>query len=268
MQYIYRGQPERIYTTYKNAAGVATAPSSAKVSIYYQDDTIVTDSDGVSLNNVTPLAVSGSAGVYYWDVKLSTSHSTGYYGAFWSGTIEGEYTYTDVPQVFKVIDRKLSIMEAVFVRKLRDKLLMQPGVGQYQDKFPDEDAELRTYIQNSIDQFNFYPPKITSYTAVTLPEQYHAVIEMGGLIWALIGLTVLEAGKHFSYSDNGISITRDRSGKYQSIWTPLLTAYFQMLEKLKKVMALSSLKMEGQFSSSTGYPRSLDRALRGVRKWF
>jgi len=268
MQYIYRGQPERIYTTYKNAAGVATTPVDPGVTVRFQDDTIVTDSDGVSLNNVTPTVVSGSTGVYYLDIKLRTDASFGYYGAFWSGTIEEEYTYQEVPQVFRVVSTKISIKEAVLVRGMRDKLLMQPGINQYQDKFPDEDAELRTYVQNSIDQFNFFPPMVTSYSASTLPEQYFGLIELGGVIWGLIGLSILEAGKHFTYSDNGISIGRDRSGKYSGIWGPLLTAYLSMLEKTKKVMALSSLRMEGQFSSTVGYPRSLDRALRGVRKWF
>ena len=268
MQYIYRGQPERIYTTYKDASGTAVDPIDPKVTIRFQDDSIVVDSDGVTLNEVTPSKVSGSTGVYYWDIKLRSDAPLGYYGAFWSGVINGEYTFTEVPQVFRVVSTRISIKEAVLVRGMRDKLLMQPGVSQYQDKFPDEDAELRTYIQNSIDQFNFFPPIVTSYNADTLPEQYFGLIELGGVIWALIGLSILEAGKHFAYSDNGISITRDRSGKYSGIWTPLLTSYLSMLEKTKKVMALSRLRMEGQFSSTVGYPRSLDRALRGVRKWF
>lgn len=115
--------------------------------------------------------------------------------------------------------------------------------------------------------FNVAPPVFSPFTFKSLPEQYYSCVANGLAIYALVGLQVLEAGKHFSYSDHGITLARDRSGKYQAAANALITMYVQQREKIKKIYGFERIGPHGLFSSTSGFPINLTRVLRGVRKW-
>ena len=152
------------------------------------------------------------------------------------------------------------------LERVRSQLFMHQDAGGYINKFI-RDRELLDHLQTSLNWWNSYPPAITFHTFLEVPQPYYSIIEEGAVINALIALGVFEAGKHFIYNDNGISLTRDRSGKYQAIYGQLMATYAQYLKAMRMKYALDHVNVRGLFSSTTGFPRSLSRALRGVQKF-
>lgn len=204
-------------------------------------------------------------GKYFYLLNPS-AYTYGYYGAFWRLDQSGVSLTQDVPNVFKVEDRVESIIKGVMMERVRSMLFMHADSAGHQNKF-ERDREILDYLQESLNWWNSYPPAITWHTFIDLPMPYYAIVEEGAVIKALEALGIYEAGKHFMYNDNGISITRDRSAKYQAIWNGLLANYVQHLKAMRTKYALDHVTIKGMFSSTTGFPRSLSRALRGVQKF-
>jgi len=258
MQFLYRGQKERIWAEFKDENfDLIDASGSVTVKIMYQTG---------ALKVAAGVGIHDSTGRYYYTITPDGSWAYGYYGAWWSGYIQGVYTTQDVPNIFRVKDPAEAVIEGALLDALRSKLYMHLDAGGYRNKYL-SNREMLDFLQNGLDWFNAEPPLITSFTFKNLPTQYYRVIELGAIIHALIGLEILEAGKHFSYSDNGISITRDRSGKYLNIYQSLTSSYLEELKRIKQMYAFNNVGMRGMFSSTVGYPRSLSRALRGVSKF-
>jgi len=257
VQIIYRDRPERIWTDFKDANGVSTFPSgTVTVTIQYQ-------SGQVKVQDAA--TVHSSDGKYYY-ILDPTGYDFGYYGAFWRLQQSTFDITQDVPNIFKVEDRAESIIKAVMMERIRSMLYMHADSGGFQNKFP-RDRELLDYLQNSLNWWNAYPPALTFHSFLDLPQPYQSIVEEGAVIKGLEALGIFEAGKHFMYNDNGISITRDRSAKYQAIWNGILANYVQNLKQMRTKFALDQVHAKGIFSSTTGFPRSLSRALRGVSKF-
>ena len=98
------------------------------------------------------------------------------------------------------------------------------------------DTELNVFIENALWDINSTPPATTYFTLETwysnIPDWKTIIIE-GAMIFALIAQGVLEIAKEFSYSDNGIAVTIDRSAKYQSLSQMMLTMYDKRKQLLK-----------------------------------
>lgn len=268
IQVLLPGHAEAIYTEFKDVNGNRVDPTTGTlptITVYDVNGNFVADKVNGTLNHYT-VSTKESTGLWYYIITLPDDALPGYYSAWWEATLDQGVVTQDIPQVFRVMQRQVAIKEAVVIQLARDKLLMNFGDLGARNKFEDDSA-MRTYAQSSLDNFNFTPPLLTGFTFADIPEAYFSLLSDGTMIYALIGLEVLEAGKHFSYSDNGISLTRDRSTKYHSIWGQLLTNYFAQLIAIKKQLAMSLVKPQGLFSSVVGYPRSLDRALRGTHKF-
>lgn len=270
IQVLLAGHAEAIYTEFKDVNGNRVDPTIntlPNITVYDINGNFVTDAaTGATLNHFQ-VSTQESKGVWYYVLTLPADAFPGYYSAWWEATLDQGLVTQDIPQVFKVMQRKVATFEAVVIQMARDKLLMNFADQGARNKFVDDSA-MRTYAQNSLDDFNFTPPLLTAFTFSELPsDAYLSLLADGAFIAALVSLEVLEAGKHFSYSDNGISITRDRSTKYHSIWGQYMTSYIAQKTAIKKQLAMSLIKPQGLFSSVVGYPRSLDRALRGTHKF-
>lgn len=258
MQFLFRDQPERVWAEFKDENfNLIDASGSVTVKVMFQDG---------ALKVPSAIGSHDSLGKYYYTITPDSSWKYGYYGVWWSGWINGVYTTQETPNIFKLKDPAEAIVEGALLDAMRSKLYMHLDAGGYRNKYL-SDREMLDYLQNGLDWFNAEPPLVTYFSFKSLPMVYYREIEMGAIIHALIGLEVLEAGKHFAYNDNGISITRDRSGKYLSIYQSLATAYQERIRKVKQMYAFNHVGMRGLFSSTTGFPRSLSRALRGCSKF-
>lgn len=97
------------------------------------------------------------------------------------------------------------------------------------------DFQLYTYINQAMADINA-EPALTQYTLVNYPTAWKACIINGAMIFALIAEGILQIGEHFSYSDNGISLSIDLASKYQSMAQMLLAGYTQLKKDIKRAM--------------------------------
>ena len=258
MQIIYRDQSERVWTEFKDENGDAVTPDGdVYVTIQYQ-------TGGTLVANGT--ASGAGDGKYWYEISPNSTWSYGYYGTWWRSDTLGLEATQDIPNVFKLEDRRESIVKAVMSERLRSSLYMHADMGGFANKFP-RDREILDFLQDGLNWWNAYPPAITYHTFVDVPTPYYAIIEQGALINGLTALGIYEAGKHFIYNDNGISLTRDRSAKYSGIFSAMMQKYATDLKAMRMKYALDHVNVRGMFSSTTGFPRSLSRALRGTSKF-
>lgn len=93
--------------------------------------------------------------------------------------------------------------------------------------------EIDMFLETSLSDFNA-TPTFTFFTWDTLPEIYLAIIAMGGHVWALYAQGLLEAGREFNITDNGIAFTPPQiSGYMQTMASSILAAYTDLKEKIK-----------------------------------
>ena len=256
MQVLFPGRTERLWSEFKDDNYNLVNPDGVvRVDIQYQDGSYVVTNGQ---------AVNASLGLYYYEYTPSAAY--GYYGVWWTATIDGIVTTQDLPNPFVVEDTSAAVYKSKFVEGIRSKLYMHFDSGGFVNKFP-RNREIIDLMQNSLDWINAHPPVLTAFSFANLPNQFHHLLEQGVVVLALQSLGILEAGKHFTYNDNGIAISRDRSIKYQSLYASVVQQYATLLKSIKTKYALDNVNMSGMFSSTTGYPRSLSRALRGVSKF-
>jgi len=112
-----------------------------------------------------------------------------------------------------------------------DNLRVLLGDGRIADttKYNWSDAELFLFLQSAVDDFNLFPPR-TQYTIADIPLP--VAMYYGGIIFALINRGIFEIGREFNYNTKGVSITFERSSKYQS-WVSQLLAFYDRYRQLK-----------------------------------
>jgi len=150
------------------------------------------------------------------------------------------------------------------------------------------DEELWEDLRLGINLFNTTPPIITVYKFADLYNASKTEIENGGdpiapesetsqsilissvmmcaMFFTGLRLQWFEAGKHFRYNDNGISIERVKQADYQNIVGSNILQYLQtVLPTVRKALGFQRLSIKGQWSGMVAFPRSLTRGLRGTR---
>jgi hypothetical protein len=188
----------------------------------------------------------------------------------------------------------LSTEQQWFVNLLRSELSMRvtPASGSsYQLAAKLGDEELWEDTRLGLNYFNSYPPIITTYSCKDIYNASQQSTDAGGdpsapasetlqsvlttpvlmcaMFFVGIRLQWFEAGKHFQFSDNGISVIRDKQPKYQSIIGQNILQYITItLTILKTTLGFSRVRPKGAFSGMVSYPRSLTRGLRGTRTGF
>ena len=150
------------------------------------------------------------------------------------------------------------------------------------------DMELWEDFRLGINYFNTLPPQLTVYTSQSLYNASQASENNGGepgapavedltsilttpvimcaLFYTGLRLQFFEAGKHFRFSDNGISIERAKQQDYANIVNGDILSYLTTtLPNIKKTLAFSNLHPHGLWSGNISMNSSIMRGLRGVR---
>jgi len=150
------------------------------------------------------------------------------------------------------------------------------------------DVELWEDIRLGLNMFNTSPPIFTTYSSKDIydasaqaalngidpvaPENetyasiFTTAVMMCAMFFTGLRLQWFEAGKHFRYNDNGISIERVKQTDYQNIVGGSILQYVTtILLPLRKTLAFHRITMKGQWSGTISMPRSLTRGLRGTR---
>ena len=128
MQIVYRAQTERIWTEFKDENGNSIQPpGSISVTIQYQDGTALV-SNAAATHSVD--------GKYFYEINPNSTWNYGYYGSWWKSD-DGTITSTqDIPNVFKIEDRRESIVKAQMAERVRSRLYMHQDMGGFSNKFP------------------------------------------------------------------------------------------------------------------------------------
>lgn len=184
-----------------------------------------------------------------------------------------------------------STAQQYFIDRLRSMLSMRVSKASgssYQLAAKLGDDELWEDLRNGLAFFNTFPPVITTYSYRDLYDASAQTEQSGGdpfapetettfsvLIGAVMNCAMFysglrlqwfEAGKHFRYNDNGISIERAKQADYQNIvGTNILQYISTVLPGLRKALAFDKVTIKGLFSGAISMPRSLTRGLRGTR---
>ena len=92
-----------------------------------------------------------------------------------------------------------------------------------------EDEELLEYINRGLDVVNLYPPQ-TSYGVGNLPRNWTTITLTAAAVQALTALSINWVGEEFDYSIGGVSLSIDKSSKYQGLMGDLQGRLETMIE--------------------------------------
>lgn len=175
----------------------------------------------------------------------------------------------------------LSGAQQAFVDLLRSRLSMRTQRASGSNyRLPGQlsNDELWEDFRMGLNYFNTFPPIVTTYTSDDLyggslsptDESTSTVLTTSVMMcaefFAGIRLQWFEAGVHFEYNDNGISLMRKKQQDYAAIVNGSILSFINAtLPVLRKTLAFQRISPKGQFSGQVGFPRSITRGLRGTR---
>jgi hypothetical protein len=226
LTYSYSSTVPLQITIYDHSGGNIVDPDQHPASV----PTVNIYDSGSNLIVSTAAATRIGTGVYAYNYSVPANGPQGYWRVVWYFTIGGFLPAVENrTEYFKVVEPGIIQYDVdTLVNILRVRL---------KDTHPDYrkrrwvDSELQTLLENALWDINVTPPETTyfMYHGDTAYYNYvpdwKALIIEGGVIFSLISQSIFEIGKEFSFSDNGISMTLDRGGKYQSLASMLLTQY-------------------------------------------
>jgi len=104
-----------------------------------------------------------------------------------------------------------------------------------------EDEELLEYIQRGLDMAIAAPPRTPfgslDHLMQSRPE-WRTLVLTGGMIWALRALQINWIADEFDYSIGGISLSIERSSKYEAAANSANDQFNDMLEKAKQTVKI------------------------------
>lgn len=99
-----------------------------------------------------------------------------------------------------------------------------------------EDDELLEYLQRGLDMIVAAPPR-TPFSSldqmVQIRPEWRSLLITGSMYWALQALQINWVAEEFDYSVGGVSLTLDKSSKYESLKQGASDQFDKMLEKAK-----------------------------------
>jgi hypothetical protein len=107
------------------------------------------------------------------------------------------------------------------------RILKDPNKRRWQDE------ELITYLDQGAWMLNAMPP-YTSYGLEQVPFAWEGLVLMGAQACAYLAQAGFEVAKEFSYSDMGLSITIERSMKYNTLGGAIMNTFATQGASLKK----------------------------------
>ena len=224
-----------------NAAGNAANSAEIYYAIYYVDPGPPETEVLIGSANRTP--VNPAVGEYYASVMIPASANLGDYRIRWTFRELSGSPQQQVVQEFAVIQTG-SVVASSFTsaqQEMIDKLRIlvrdnnpdknyhfrppegEGTIGCYNAVFGYiwEDAELLEYIERALDTWNMMPPETEALSTVDklvqLKPAWRTPILWGAIIHAATALVANWTADEFDYSIGGISLSIEKSSKYDSL---------------------------------------------------
>jgi len=188
--------------------------------------------------------VNPQVGEYYASLMVPPSATPGTYRIKWTFKEFLTSPYQQVAQEFAVVTTSAVITpgyntaQVAMIRSLRILLRDQNpdkfyhfrppehegDIGQYNRIFGQiwEDEELLEYLQRSLDWFNMFPPN-TAHNILNLTmliqqrPDWRTAILWGAIVHACFALSLNWVADEFDYSIGGVSLSIEKSSKYESL---------------------------------------------------
>lgn len=128
--------------------------------------------------------------------------------------------------------------------------------------FTEDEVDL--YLEMSLCSFNAYPT-FTAFTWDFLQERWLSPIVKGAVVWALYAQSLIEAGREFTISENGLAYTPPNvSDKMQSYASTLIQHYTEELKTIKNSFVPMPCAVGLYSNLNSNYPQL--RRLRHLRE--
>lgn len=204
-----------------------------------------------------------AVGCYYASVIIPLDANIGNYRIRWTFRERVGGPVHQVVQEFEVIDKATNLVslfsncEADSIRRLRILLrdnnpdrnyhfrppAHEATINQFNQVFGFiwEDEELQEYIQRSIDMIAASPPA----TPVTSCDQliqcfptWRTLMLNGAMMHALLALMINWIADEFDYSIGGVSLSIEKSSKYESAYQAAKDQFESQLERAKQTVKI------------------------------
>ena len=257
----YRGQQlgeEDLNIYLDNSSGHPT--NAAEISYALYDFTTGSE---VLLGVPRRTPANPSVGSYYASIIIPLDANIGSYRVRWTFR---EYVGGPVHQVvqeFEVIDKATNLVtlysdcETDMIRRLRILLRDNNPDRNYHFRPPAhettveqfnrvfgfiwEDAELQEYLLRSLDMISAAPPR-TVFTncqaLITCYPDWRTLLLNGAMLHAIFALMLNWVADEFDYSIGGVSLTIDKSSKYESLYQAMSDQFDKQLEKAKATVKI------------------------------
>jgi len=243
--------------------------------------TLVQPSGNVALGPTSTGVFRISTGIYAFDYVTGINDSIGVWADIWSGTLQGVpitgngqfiLHNTQLPNINT--DGYIALgddpgfcysQEAISNINLMLKTLKarldSAGKAKFKDKngndvFVDCDIytveQLTSFLVWSLERFNEIPHfTLFTFEDTDMMMQFHAVIVQGATLFALSSKSLLERGREFQLTDNGVNFNPPTVSELMSTqWAASLTNYWEVVQYIKKNLKPSPTSL-GTFTIST-----------------
>lgn len=204
-------------------------------------------------------------GHYYASVVIPLDANVGCYRARWSfrETVGGPIHQTCME--FNVIDKATTFdplscfgaCDAGLIRSLRIMLRDNNPDRNYHFRPPAHeetirqfnrvfgyiwlDEELAEFLKNGLDMVAAAPPRTIFHSCEALMRTYpewRTLVLNGAMMWALFAMQVNWIADEFDYSIGGVSLSIEKSSKYESAYQALKDQFDAQLEKAKATVKI------------------------------
>jgi hypothetical protein len=225
--------------------GVPVNAAEISFAIFFVDQSMGPPGTEVLIGPAARLPVNPAVGEYYAAIMVPPGASQGDYRIRWTFKKTLADEDQEVVQEFGVTDPAsctdgqplFSTCEAGLIDKLRVMLRDNNPDRNYHFRPPEqegtikkfnrvfgyiwEDHELLCYLQMSLDWFNSFPPETEGISTLdrlcSIKPTWRTFILWGAAVHALFALSLNWVADEFDYSIGGISLSIEKSSKYESL---------------------------------------------------
>jgi hypothetical protein len=225
--------------------GVPCNAAEIFYTLYFVDKSVGNPGIEVQIGPARRQPVNPSLGEYYAALIVPPGASGGDYRIRWRFKKDLDDEYQEVVQEFGVVDptqqqkgdRLFSTCEADLIDKLRTMLRDNNPDRNYHFRPPEhegvvkkynrvfgyvwEDHELLCYLELALDWFNSLPPETEGLRTLndlcSRKPVWRTFILWGAIVHAMFALSTNWVHDEFDYSIGGISLSLEKSSKYESL---------------------------------------------------
>lgn len=227
-----------------NSQGNPSNAADIYYALYVVDDSGPVEVE-VLIGAAQRIPVNPAVGEYYAALIVPSDAGAGNYRIRWTFKELSSAPFQQVVQEFAVVASGggivpvpiYTIAQMDMINKLRlllrdqnpDKFYhfrppeFEGSIGQYNRVFGQiwEDAELLEYLERSLDWFNMFPPLSQGISSIDLLTNsmpaWRTAILWGAITHACFAVSLNWVADEFDYSIGGVSLTIEKSSKYESL---------------------------------------------------